>query len=759
LLETVGSVLADYANQPDDADVWQALLCFRRSTAAAIASLLPAQKEGHDWMAALELLRQFNACGAADYPASAEDLALVREYARRGCPGLMAAMLLVPAWQWPEAPRLGDVPTWFWPVYTAYIFYTPQVFCMPGQAEAYASHYLRRLTELWRLAEKNRGSAAVRAALALYLQHGSCRALYGSSDSLRRHFELRGRILTLASGSGRLEEPIMLSRAGRRLRIGVVSDGFSPQKEACANLPTHEHLDPKRFEVVLFAFQECGAALENQARGRAAGFHLLPSGLEEQVRVLREAALDVIVFSTDLTTACNAVTRLAVCRSAPLQIASSSSCTTTGLPAIDLYVSGSLTESGEAPEDYTERLALLPGPAHDYDFGGDRPEPSTSWTRGALGLPEDCIVFVTAADYRKITPEMQEAWARLLAAVPGSRLLVHPFHAGGSSDALIKRFSAGFDRVLATHGVEEDRLLVSTLRFPSRADVRGLLGLGDIYLDTHPYAGVKSLLDPLDAGIPVVAWEGRTSRSRRGGGLLRSLGLEELIAGDVEAYHVLAVRLARDGAWRVSLQTRLRDGMSRIPLFLDPLAAGDSFGGLVERAYDELCQCGREAFRRNRTPLVVESVDDPAVVLGSAASLFGCGCHSEAANQARRVLAAHPAHPAARQLLAAALLRQGRGDRALAYLLAAIRHAGKSAALWHDLAVALHHSGRKPESSRALKTCLRLDTSRVESWLMLHEWAVEAGDAETAAEAVQSVRQLAPSDPRITALVDRTIAA
>jgi tetratricopeptide (TPR) repeat protein len=759
LIDLTRSVLAEYAERPGEAQAWQKLVGVRRSAAETVAALPPGRKDGPELTAALELLREFNGCGAADYPVSPDDLALVREYSRRGWPGLLAAMLLVPAWQWPGAPRLDDVPAWLWPVYTAYVFYTPQGFCAPGQAGAYAAHYLRRLEELSRLAEANRGSAAVRMAISIYQKHGSCIPLYFAPESLRRHYELRGRILTLAFGLGRQEEPVAFPRVDRRLRIGFVNRHFSSQTETYTTLPTFEQLDPERFEVILFTHQFSGTALEEYARSRVADLRLLPPELEGQVQMLRDAVLDVLVFGTNVTALCNEVTRLALFRVAPLQIVNNSSCTTSGLPEIDLYVSGSLTESPEAPEHFSERLGLLPGPAHAFNYEADRQEPATQWTRAALGLPEDCLVFVTAANYYKIMPEMQEAWARLLAAVPGSRLLVHPFNPNWSSSYPIKRFCAGFDRVLAVHGVATERLVVSTLRFPSRTDVRSLLGVGDIYLDTFPFAGVNSLVDPLEAGVPVAVWEGRTFRSRMGGGLLRALGLDELIAHDGPAYHELVLRLAADRDWREALRRRIKDQMIRQPIFLDPLAASDAFGALVETAYDELCQRGREAFRRERTPIVAGTAGDPKTALESASSLFTMGLVAEAANEARRILASQPAHPAARHLMAAALLRQGRGGRALTYLLGAVRQAGNSAALWHDLAVALHHNGRPAESMQALQLCLRLDGARLESWLMLGEWAAEAGDAEEARKAADFAQRLAPNDARVSALTARAAAA
>jgi hypothetical protein len=729
----------------------------RRAVAAAIAELPKAQKEGPDFVASFDMLQKFSTSGVADHAATADDLAVARAYARKSWPGLLAAMLLVPAWQFPEAPRLDDVPTWLWPVYSAYLFYTPRGFCAPGQADAYAAHYLRRLMELSRLAERNRGSTAVRLLLKLYSQNGSCAPLLCSVDSLRRHFELRGRILALASGIGRQEEPLILPRLGRRMRVGFVCRDFGSRKQTYATIPYCEHLDPERFEVILFAYQESGSVVEAHARNHSAKFQVLPSGLEAQVGAMRAAALDVLVFGMDVAAAADDVARLAIHRLAPLQIAGDTSHATSGLPEIDLFVTGTLTESAESSEGFTERLGLLPGMGRCFEHEVDRQNPTTHWTRAVLGLSNDSVVFVSAADFQGITPELQETWAGLLAAVSGSRLLLHSFGSIGESDFPIKRFCAGFDRVLSAHEVTHDRLLVSTMQLESRADVCSLLAIGDIYLDTSPFSDATALVDSLEVGVPPVVWEGNASRSRAGAGLLRSIGLEELVAHDAGSYHALAVGLALAPDRRVSLRKRIGDKLVRMPLFLDTLAASDSFGALLEKAYDELFQFGREAFRSKRAPLVTDPVPDPSAAIASAGGLFSSGWFSEAADEARRVLTAHPAHAGARHLLAAALLRQGRGDRALTYLEAAIKHSGSSASLWHDLAIALHHNGRGPDSLEALQTCLRLDGNRTDSRMLLLEWEAELRDAARAAKAAESGQAAVNWDSQMRALAESTV--
>lgn len=709
------SAIAAYVEAPDTVATWAALREARRTLAQSLATLPRLQADATTLKPVLELQLKLAASGALDHEVPAEDCAFAAELAPQGITGLLGAMLLTPAWQWPAAPAYTAVPEVLWSAYTAWLFQVPQGFCALGQADAYAAHYLRRLEEFDRLVAAQRSGKSVRAALGIFATINNSIPLYFTEGSLRRHMELRGRLLQAAGAADRLGDFPAQARAGRRLRVGIVNRHFGSQTETYTTLPTFERLDPARFEVLLFAHHSRDTDLEKYARGCTAGFTHLPDGLEAQLKVLRAAALDIVVFGTNVTAVCNEVTRLALHRVAPLQVVNNSSCTTSGLPGVDLYVSGTATEHADAPAHFSERLGLLPGPAHAFNYEADKQAPSGRWTRAALGLPGEAVVFVSAANFYKITPEMQHSWARLLAAVPGSRLLLHPFNPNWSSHYPIKRFCAEFDRVLAAHGVASDRLVVSSVRFPSRTDVAELLCVGDLYLDTFPFAGVNSLIDPLETGIPVVTREGATFRSRMGAALLRTLGLAELVVTTDQAYHDLCVRLATDAAARADLRARVTAAMERSPVFLDTLAASDAFGALLEKAFDELAAHGREAFRRATTPIIGPDMATPAV------------------RQAR-----------GRELLAA-----GDAPRASDYFLAAIQHDEKNAALWRDLADALRRSRRIDEAVQCLQTSLQLDPRNAESWRLLADVAQSLGHAELHREATAMLAQLTPAAPAI----------
>lgn len=730
LFEAVRTELKASLSDPASGATQDTFLSIRQEAARAVAQLFRKHLKEKSATAARELIREISQSGLSDAASTAEERELADELfaSAPGGPGLLAAMMLLPAWQWPKAPPLAQVPDVLWGDYAAWLFTAPQGFCAPGQAEAFAQHTLRRLEELLTWVERNAGSPTVRAALDAYVRVGSSIPLYFANDSLRRHAELRGRLLTRAVGAQRdTFDPLAEPRVGRRLRVGFVNRHFGPQTETYTTLPTFEQLDPERFEVHLFAHRLTDTPLEAYCRQHTHTFHLLPDDVGAQLDTLRNAQLDVVVFGTNVTAVFNEVTRLALYRSAPLQVVNNSSCITSGLPHVDLYVSGDLTETAEACTHFSERLGLLPGAAHAFNYDADRQEPTTAWTRALLGIPDDAVVFVTAANYFKIIPEMRTVWARLLAAVPGSHLVVHPFNPNWSSTYPIQRFDAEFSRTLAAHGVEATRLHLSTEKFPSRADVKALLSVGDVYLDTFPFGGVNSLIDPLELGLPTLTWEGDTFRSRMGAALLRQLALPELIHTDEAAYLATAQRLGQDHSARAALRNRITLAMERNPRFLDSLAASETLGDLLETAFDRLVAAGLPAFRADPTPLRAEN--------------------------------ATPLDVASRHAHGRELLRQGRAARAVDYLTAAVLQNEGDARLWFDLAGAFRQSRQFQSAIQALEASLRLDATQIEGWILLVELAEGGGLQDLAREALGVALEIAPADPRVMQLATRTQAA
>ena len=88
----------------------------------------------------------------------------------------------------------------------------------------------------------------------------------------------------------------------------------------------------------------------------------------------------------------------------------------------------------------------------------------------------------------------------------------------------------------------------------SLADFVALAGSCDFGIDTIGWSGGMSALDQLPTGLPIVALEGLTMRSRQTAALLRWLDVPEVIARDTDDLVTIALRLGTDP----DLRTRLR---------------------------------------------------------------------------------------------------------------------------------------------------------------------------------------------------------
>jgi protein O-GlcNAc transferase len=77
-------------------------------------------------------------------------------------------------------------------------------------------------------------------------------------------------------------------------------------------------------------------------------------------------------------------------------------------------------------------------------------------------------------------------------------------------------------------------------------------------IDTLHWSGGNTSLDALACGLPIVTLPGAFMRGRQSAGMLRLLGVVELVARDTEDYLGIATRLVADKAWRDELSARIR---------------------------------------------------------------------------------------------------------------------------------------------------------------------------------------------------------
>jgi predicted O-linked N-acetylglucosamine transferase (SPINDLY family) len=166
------------------------------------------------------------------------------------------------------------------------------------------------------------------------------------------------------------------------------------------------------------------------------------------------------------------------------------------------------------------------------------------------------VTFASFNNLAKMTAEVITLWARVLLAVPYSRLSLLT----GQGNVGAERVRSAFGQ----HGIPAERLVLLPRR-PKEQYWR-LYHDVDMGLDPFPYNGCVTTCDTLWMGVPVIALAGKTCLSRQGVNLLSNLKLHEWIAETPDAYVAIARRWADDLGQLRSLRAELRERMRASPL-------------------------------------------------------------------------------------------------------------------------------------------------------------------------------------------------
>ena len=361
---------------------------------------------------------------------------------------------------------------------------------------------------------------------------------------------------------------------GARIRVGFVSAHIYHHSVWSALLRGWlQRLDRERFEVHLFHLSARRDAETELAASLAASLHQGKGGFESWARFIHGCQLDVLVYpeiGMDATTA-----KLASMRLAPVQATSWGHPETSGLPTIDHYLSARALEPADAQANYTEALELLPG------TGCWLPRPaSPARDVPAPQVAEAKIRMICAGAPFKYAAAHDALFVEIARRVPGGRLVFFRSWPEALSLRLERRLRAAFDKA----GLPFDRHAVF-LPLQEGPAFRALLAASDLYLDTLGFSGFNTALQAVSVDLPVVTREGRFMRGRLASGMLRHIGMDELVAGSDAAYVDLAVALANDAERRQRMRERLRAARER--LFEDeaPVRALEEFFVRVAHAH------------------------------------------------------------------------------------------------------------------------------------------------------------------------------
>ncbi|TYJ12540.1 hypothetical protein E1A91_A11G359000v1 [Gossypium mustelinum] len=282
--------------------------------------------------------------------------------------------------------------------------------------------------------------------------------------------------------------------------------------------------------------------------------------------MVRDDKIDILVELTGHT-ANNKLGTMA-CRPAPVQVTWIGYPNTTGLPTIDYRITDSFADPPDTKQKHVEELVRLPECFLCYT-----PSPEAGPVSPTPALANGFITFGSFNNLAKITPKVLQVWARILCAVPNSRLVVKckPF----CCDSVRQKFLSTLEQL----GLESLRVDLLPLILLNHDHMQAY-SLMDISLDTFPYAGTTTTCESLYMGVPCVTMAGSVHAHNVGVSLLSKVGLQHLIARNEDEYVQLALKLASDITALQNLRTSLRDLMSK-----SPVCDGQNFISGLEATY------------------------------------------------------------------------------------------------------------------------------------------------------------------------------
>ncbi len=352
------------------------------------------------------------------------------------------------------------------------------------------------------------------------------------------------------------------------IRIGVVSAHVYQQSVWSAIVKGWlQCLDRNRFELDVFYLGHRGDDETSFAASQASHFEQGPKTLGEWVQAVVKRQPDVLIYpeiGMDSTTA-----SLASLRLAPVQAASWGHPETTGLPTLDYYLSAELFEPPGAQAHYTERLVALPNLGC---FFGKPPVVPITPDCAALGIDERSPMLVCAGTPFKYSPCHDWVLPAIARELGRCQFIFFTYRVKQLSEKLRGRLRGAFER----SGLDFDRH-VRFIPWQSAPAFHGLMKRAAVMLDTIGFSGFNTAIQAVECGLPIVTREGRFMRGRLASGVLKRMGLPELIAASEDEYVALAVRLAREGEYRAGIRARIET--SREVLYEDraPIRALEAF--------------------------------------------------------------------------------------------------------------------------------------------------------------------------------------
>lgn len=286
-----------------------------------------------------------------------------------------------------------------------------------------------------------------------------------------------------------------------------------------------------RFDIHLFTDGgELDARLEEAAR-RAGRLFELKEDLGAARAAIEAARLDVLLY-TDVGMH-PFFYLLAFSRLAPVQALLVGHPCTSGIPAMDYFISNVHQDLPDAQRHYSERLVRLP--VIPVLVEKSLP-PAVPMARSELGMTQDVRYYLCPMMLQKLHSDFDAAIAAILRRDPQGEFILFADRVRPLWQELLE---ARFDR-----GMPDVAGRISFRPYAPREEFLSLLLAADCVVDPFHFSGGVTSDIALSLGVPVVTLAGEYFRSRMTAGFYAQAGVEGCVARTPEEFVDIALTLA-----------------------------------------------------------------------------------------------------------------------------------------------------------------------------------------------------------------------
>ena len=345
-------------------------------------------------------------------------------------------------------------------------------------------------------------------------------------------------------------EPSALSP---KIHIAYISPHFLDSSSARFYESLLTDYDREKFFVTAWSMSADEDEFTKKIRRNVDGyFNVSEISFEETAQKINESGADIL-FDLGGHTEGGATLQILGYKPARIQMSGIGYFDTTGLDAVDFYVTDNFLVEGNE-KYFTEQILPL-----ESIFAFKPNKKMIRAKNNLVRIKHENFTFGCLNNFMKITDEYLICVKKILNAVPNSKIIFRdttPLKSRQNALAeKIKLAEIPINRVEILRG--NDNYLDDYAKI-------------DLILDTFPYTGGMMTALSIYMGVPVLNLRGNFHSQRLGADMLRLAGLENFIVNDVDSYVKFAVNYA-ENPFEISPDSKLFDTENFVENFYNAL--------------------------------------------------------------------------------------------------------------------------------------------------------------------------------------------